>query len=273
VNRVLTRAAQYAVLAVAAVFFVLPVLWTLLTSLKPDLQLRSIPPTIVPSPPTLENYTGTGGGLLVYLRNSVVASVVATAVSLLLSIPAAYGFARFPYRFSGGVFGAIVICRFVPTIVLSIPYFLMMSRLGLLDTLLGLVAVYVPLQTTLMVWLLESFFRQVPRELEEAAQIDGLGVVGRLVRIVIPLTLPSLAVATILGFLASWNEFLLANTLGRTTASQTMPVGIASFVTSFQTDWGQLTANGILYMLPVMAVTLAAQRGLISGLTQGALKG
>jgi ABC-type glycerol-3-phosphate transport system permease component len=264
----------YAVLLLMAAFILFPFLWTLITSLKTQGQLFTIPPEILPSPITLENYVDVlkDGSLMVYMKNSIIVAVVTTFLSLLIGAPAAYGFAKYSYRYSGLMFAFVVAIRMVPTIVLSVPYFLMMSQLDLLNTKVALIITYLPLELTLTIWLLEGFFRQIPKELEEAAEIDGLGVIGKLFRIILPISLPSVAIAALFSFLISWNEFMLASTLTRTADAQTMPVGIASFVTTFQTYWGKLTANGMLYILPVMLFTLLAQKGLIKGLTAGAVK-
>lgn len=264
----------YFVLILMAVFILFPFLWTVFTSIKTEGQLFSIPPEVFPNPITLKNYTDVlkDGSLMVYMGNSVIVAVVTTFLSLLIGAPAAYGFAKYSYRFSGWMFAFVVAIRMVPTIVLSVPYFLMMSKMDLLNTKVALILAYLPIELTLSIWLLEGFFRQIPKELEEAAEIDGLGVIGKLVRIILPISLPSVSIAALFSFLISWNEFMLAATLTRTPDAQTMPVGIASFVTVFQIYWGKLTANGVLYILPVILFTLLAQKGLIKGLTAGAVK-
>jgi multiple sugar transport system permease protein len=124
----------------------------------------------------------------------------------------------------------------------------------------------------LMIWILEGFFRDYPDEVLDAAKIDGLGVTGTLLRIVIPTSLPALGVATLFGFLVAWNEFIIALTLTRTPSGQTLPVGIASLITQFQTLWGQMMAVAVVYLLPVLVVTLIAQRGIVSGLMSGSTR-
>lgn len=264
----------YGILLLMTVFIMFPFLWTLFTSIKTDGQLFAIPPEILPDPLTFKNYADVlkDGTLMIFMKNSIIVAVVTTLLSLLIAAPAAYGFAKYRFRFSGWLFGFVVAIRMVPAIVLSIPYFLMMSEMQLLNTKTALIFTYLPLELTMCIWLLEGFFRQIPKELEEAAEIDGLGVLGKLVRIIIPISLPSISIAALFSFLISWNEFMLAATLTRTPDAQTMPVGIAYFVTIFQIYWGKLTANGMLYMLPVIVFTLFAQKGLIKGLTAGAVK-
>jgi multiple sugar transport system permease protein len=135
------------------------------------------------------------------------------------------------------------------------------------------VIAYLPIVLPLMIWILHGFFRDFPDEMIEAARMDGLGVSGILVRIVVPLSLPALGVAALFGFLAAWNEFVIALTITRTPAAQTMPVGISTLVTQFQTLWGDMMAVAGVYLLPVLLVTLLTQRGLVRGLMSGATKG
>jgi multiple sugar transport system permease protein len=135
------------------------------------------------------------------------------------------------------------------------------------------VIAYIPIVLPLVIWMLEGFFREFPEEVLEAARLDGLGTMRMLLLIVVPLSRPSIAVAALFGFLAAWNEFVLALSLTRTPDAQTMPVGIASYITQFQTVWGSMTAASVLYLLPVLVVTIIAQRGIIAGLMSGATKG
>jgi len=142
-----------------------------------------------------------------------------------------------------------------------------------LNSPVGLIIAYIPIVLPLVIWMLEGFFREFPEELLEAARLDGLGTLRSLIRIVLPLSRPAIAVAALFGFLSAWNEFVIALTLTSTPRAQTMPVGIASYVTQFQTLWGQMTAASVLYLVPVLIATLFAQRHIISGLMSGATKG
>ena len=188
-------------------------------------------------------------------------------------MPAAWGFAKFAYPGSGALLSFTVVTRVFPPIALALPFFLQFRAFGLIDTPLGLVIAYLPIVLPLMIWILTGFFRDFPDELVEAARIDGLGTLGTLVRIVMPLSLPGLGVATLFGFLVAWNEFVIALTITRTPAAQTMPVGISTLITQFQTLWGEMMAVAAIYLLPVLAVTVISQRGLVRGLMSGATKG
>jgi multiple sugar transport system permease protein len=257
-----------------SIFVLFPFLWTFLTSIKNDKEMFAIPPTWIPESPTLTSYVEVlgKGDFQQYMMNSIWVAVVCLVLSLVIGAPAAYGFARYRYKLSGFLFALIVAVRMFPPITLVIPYFMLMRQFNLIDSELALIITYLPLMLTLMIWILESFFKQVPLEIEEAAKMDGLGTIGIFIRIVLPLSLPAIGVASILSFLVAWNEFMLALSLTRTIESQTMPVGIAGYITTFQTFWGEMSANGMMYIIPVILVTFIAQKGLVKGLTAGAVK-
>jgi multiple sugar transport system permease protein len=267
-------AGTYLLLAVVCLLFVIPILWIFSTSFKTPGEIFTVPTTLLPQEPTLGNYAAViEGGFRWYLINSLIAASGVTALGLLLGIPAAFGFARYRYRFSGLLLSFTVVTRIFPPIALALPFFLEFRALGLTDTPFGLILAYVPIVFPLMIWILEGFFRDYPEEILDAARIDGLGVIRTLTRIVIPTSLPAVGVATLFGFLVAWNEFVIALTLTRTPAGQTLPVGISTLITQFQTLWGQMMAVAAIYLLPVLAVTVITQRGLVRGLMSGATKG
>jgi len=269
-------AVAFTTISVAAVaLFLMPIAWIFATSLKPTSEIFAIPARLLPEAPTLEHF-GTvlsDGALLQMFGNSLVVGAGATILSLLLGVPAAFGFARYRYRLSGALLAAALVTRMFPPVALALPFFLQFRELGLINTTVGLTIAYIPIVLPLVIWMLEGFFREFPEELLEAARMDGLGTLRTLIRIVIPLSRPAIAVAALFGFLAAWNEFVIALSLTRTPDAQTMPVGIASYITQFQTVWGQMTAASVLYLLPVLVITLIAQRGIIAGLMSGASKG
>lgn len=264
----------YLVLLPLCAFVVFPFLWLALTSLKPDAEMFSIPPRWLPSHVTFGHYLDVlAGNFGLFLRNSLIVAVVSTALAMALGLPAAFGFARYRYRLSGVLFAAIVAARMFPPVTLIIPYFMAMRTTGLINTPVALIATYVPLELPLIIWILEGFFRELPREIEEAAEMDGLSTLGILLRVAVPLSVPAIGVAVMFGFLQSWNEFIFALTLTQTPDAQTVPVGIAGYITSFQTFWGQMAAAAVLYSIPAIVVTALAQCGLVRGLMVGAVKG
>ena len=271
-----TRQGAFLVLAVAAGFlFLLPIIWVFTTAFKPTSEIFAIPPTLLPQAPTTSNFTTvlTDGVILRMFANSLLVGVGATGVSLVLGVPAAFGFAKFKYRMSGILLGGALVTRMFPPVALALPFFLEFRQLGLVNNTAGLIIAYIPIVLPLVIWMLEGFFRDFPDEVLEAARLDGLGVLASIWRIVLPLSRPAIGVAALFGFLAAWNEFVIALSLTRTPDAQTMPVGIASYITQFQTIWGQMTAASVVYLVPVLVVTLIAQRGIISGLMSGASKG
>ena len=264
----------YVLLIALSLIVLFPFFWMVTTSLKQGADMFASPPVWIPNPPTFENYANVflGGDFSSYLRNSLIVATISTLLGLLIGTPAAFGFARMPYRFSGILFLVIVAIRMFPPISLVIPYFTGMRAFGLIDRLPALIIAYIPLELPLIIWLLEGFFREFPRELEEAAQLDGLSPLGILVRIAIPVSLPAIGVAVMFAFLTAWNEFIFALSLTRTPGAATMPVGIAGYVTNFRTFWGPMTAAAAIYTIPVLLVTLFAQRGIVRGLLGGAIK-
>lgn len=264
----------YAILAIATAILAAPILWIISISLKPTPEILVTPATLFPTSPTLEHYgVALTGDFRSFMLNSLIAAGGATCLGLALAVPAAFGFAKYAYRGSGSLLSFIVVTRVFPPIALALPFFLQFRAIGLIDTPFGLIIAYLPIVLPLMIWMLYGFFRSFPAELLEAAEIDGLGAAQTLVRIVLPLSLPGLGTTALFGFLVAWNEFVIALTLTRTPNGQTMPVGISTLITQFQVLWGEMMAVAVIYLLPVLAVTVITQRGILQGLMAGASKG
>ncbi|HZQ10596.1 MAG TPA: carbohydrate ABC transporter permease [Anaerolineae bacterium] len=264
----------YLLLIPLSLIMLFPFFWMITTSLKPEVDMFATPPVWIPNPPTLENYANVifEGDFHSYLLNSLIVATVSTILGLVIGAPAAFGFARMPYRFSGILFLIIIAIRMFPPVSLVIPYFMGMRAVELIDRVPALIIAYLPLELPLVIWLLEGFFREFPKELQEAGEMDGLNALGILVRIAIPVSLPAIGVAAMFAFLVAWNEFIFALSLTRTPNAATMPVGIAGYVTNFRTFWGPMTAAASIYTIPVLIVTLFAQRGIVRGLLGGAIK-
>jgi multiple sugar transport system permease protein len=265
----LTAAALGPVLA----WTLFPIYWITTASFKTELVLYARPPQWLFTP-ILDNYTRvlTNIPFMQYLKNSLVIAIGTTHGSLVLGTLAGYGFARYRFRFSEAVRFLVLVMRMAPRMVLVVPYYLMMQRLGLLDTYTGLVLAYVSFALPFSIWLLIGFFVDVPIDVEEAALIDGCSPLGVLVRIVIPIAAPGLVVAAIFAFLVSWNEFLFALILSGVEA-KTLPVVIAGLNTDAGPLYGEMSAAAVMVMLPNIVMTLALQRYLVKGLTLGAVKG
>jgi multiple sugar transport system permease protein len=250
-----------------------PIYWVAAASFKTELVLYAKPPQWLFTP-ILDNYRNVLYNIpfFEYLTNSLVIAIGTTVGSLVLGTLAGYGFARFRFRGSGTVRFLVLVTRMAPRMVLVVPYYLLMQRLGLLDTYTGLLIAYVSFALPFSIWLLIGFFMDVPLEVEEAAMIDGCGRVGVLLRIVIPIAAPGLVVAAIFAFLVSWNEFLFALILSGVYV-KTLPVVIAGLNTDVGPLYGEMSAAAVMVMLPNIVMTLVLQRYLVRGLTLGAVKG
>jgi len=262
----------YAGLALALFAALFPIAWTVSTSFKHIGEYYTYPPVWVPREPTLANYQYilyTAG--LGYLRNSLVISSLNTLLVLLVSIPAAYGIARF-WGGRGSLPFWILSQRMFPPIAVIIPLFLLMRRVGLIDTHLGLVGVYSTFNAAFAVWLLIGFFVEFPKEIEEAAMVDGCTRGSALVRIVLPLISPGIVVTGIFCFIFSWNEFLFALILTRE-AARTVSVQLSAFLAPTRILWGEMSALIIISIIPIFIMTMAVQKYLVKGLTFGAVKG
>jgi len=248
-----------------------PVVWLLMMSLKTEIDALAMPPKVI-FVPTLTNYTGLlEARFLRPLLNSVVVATVTTTLSLALGVPAAYALSRGRAWATGGISFWILATRMAPPIAFAIPFFLAYRTIGWLDTLSGLIVIYLTFNLSLVIWLMRAFFDGIPVSLEEAAWLDGASLGQAIRTVVLPLTAPGIAASAILCFLAAWNDFFFALILTRSSA-MTAPVAIVNFMQYAGWDWGRITAGSIIVALPVIAFAIPVRRYLISGLTAGALK-
>lgn len=277
-RQLLLNVAAWCVLILLA----LPAIWIILTALRPAAEVNASPPIWIPRRLSLDAFANMFGlnpsvrqrvHVEAYLVNSLIAAVSSTVVAVSAGTLAAYAFARFRFRFHTGAFLAIMFSRSVPGVALSLPLFLLFSRVGLVNNIGALAIVYVAINIPFTVWLMDGFFRQVPAELTESAYIDGCGYWAAFWRVNLPLSLPGLATASIFAFLAAWNEFQLASVLTRSNAARTFPPGLYAFTEQFTTDWRGMCAMSVLMMIPAIVFVLLVQRHLVSGLTFGAVKG
>ena len=214
-----------------------------------------------------------GDSFWIWFRNSLIVSIGTSLLGLVIAIPAGYAFSR--YKFTGrdvSMFAFLFVQMF-PGIIILVPYFLVMKTLGLLNSHLGLILAYCVTALPLCVWMLKGFFDTVPRELEEAATLDGCNQFQVFTKVVLPLSLPAVAVTALFSFLAAWNEFLLALTFNTSNDMYTLPVGLASLISSTGQAWGDFAAASILVSLPVALLFLFFQKFLIEGLAAGGVKG
>lgn len=261
------------VLVIVLVLLVMfPFVWLLIMSFKTIDDIFAWPPKWL-FVPTLENYTGLWeGDFPKSFANSLIVSVGSTAIAILLGVPGAYALSRMEMGKSNQLSILILASRMAPPIAFTIPYFLAYRYMGLLDSRLGLIIIYLTFNLSLVVWLMRSFFDATPRALEEAAWIDGASLMQSFVKIILPLSGPGLAATAILCFLYSWNDFFFALILTRTEAT-TAPVAIVNFMNYEGWAWGKIAAGGAMVMLPVLVFSFLVRRFLIQGMTAGAIKG
>ena len=264
----------YGVLLLVAAVIVFPIYWMLSISVKLPREIYRVP-SLVPQAPTLDNYRELieEKEFLVNIRNSLVVALSVTLVSLLISSFAAYSIVRFRYRFKGAIGRLILFAYLTPTSLLFIPLSIVVAELNLGNSLHGLIVVYLTFSIPLSTWLLASYFRGVPAELEEQAMVDGSTRMGALFRILLPLSLPGLVAVGIFTFTAAWNELLLALIFITSEDKRTVPLGLQYLITGDVFLWGPIMAGAVLSALPVMALYFFAQRFMVQGLTAGSVKG
>lgn len=254
--------------------WVVPVLWGLLTSFKTERDVLAYPPVWI-FEPTLANYRevlfGTSS-ILPNLWSSVVVATASTVLTMLIAVPAAYAIARlrYPGKQASGFY--VLATQMLPPVGLIIPYYLALQKMGLLDSYSGLTVIYLTFSLPFAVWLMVSYFEDVPFEMEEAALLDRAGRMRTLWYVILPQVRGGMAVTTVFVFLNAWNEFLFAVVLG---GNKVRPVTVAmfNFISVEQTQWARLAAGAMLAMAPVILIGLAAQRHIVKGLTVGAVKG
>ena len=259
----------------------LPGLWIILSAFRPNGEILTKPAVWIPQDLSLDNFRAIFGygdnvvGLPVasYFKNSIVISVTSTFLAIIIGMSGGYAFARYHFPGKHNTFLWLMLSRTVPGIALSLPIFIIWSRIGLIDTSMGVILVYTAINIPFTIWLVEGFFRQIPHDLNEAAQIDGCTPWQAFWKIEFPLAKPGIASAGIFAFLISWNEYALASQLTRSTDSKTLPVGLMDFTSQFTIDWAGMCAMAVIIIIPALTLTFLVQKHLIAGLTFGGVKG
>lgn len=268
------RIGLYLILAIICLYCLGPVLWQLVTSLKPDQEITKLPP-LLPDHPTLVHYTAIFAGrpLLRIIANSALVASATTVLSLALGSLAAFGLAKLRVPFKSFIILFILSTSMFPPIATVSPLYLIIRALGLRDTWWALILTYPTFALPLAVWILKSFFAQIPDEIYLAARVDGCTRFQAFYRIMLPLAAPGMFTTAILVFIVSWNEFLYALTFTATEASRTIPVEIALFPGLHEMPWGDIAAASIVVTVPLVILVFIFQRRIIDGLTAGAIKG
>ena len=259
----------------AIAFAIVPILWMVLTSLKSNREITQ-DSSLFPEVLTLENYVSlfSGREFGAYLTNSIIVTAASVAIALALGTMAAYALARFRLRagMHRYVGFSLLIVRLLPPVVIIIPIFLVAQQFGLLNTRLSLIIIYAAFNVTIVVWMMESFFREIPVDLEEAAMVDGDTRFTAFRRIVLPLAAPGLVATGIFTAITTYNEFLFALVLTSTPTAETMPVGAATLIGRINIDTGAMSAAGVIGALPIVVFSIFVQKHLVRGLTMGAVK-
>ena len=265
----------YSIIFIYIFITLVPLMWIFSTSLKSNDVAVSLPPKILPSDPTIENYVFviTEPRLLHSLINSLLVSLGSTGLSVLISALGGYAFARFKFRGKDILLSIVLGLFMIPIIINIIPLYLMLSQVGLLNSIFTLMITFQILIIPLNIFLLKNYFETIPHELEEAALVDGCSRFGILRRIIIPLSTPGLAIASVLSFRFSWNEFLLPIVLSNRPDSLVFQVALYQFISIYRIEWGYLTAGINIALIPIVVLMLLFQKQLIQGLTAGSLKG
>ena len=300
-----TRRGRSALILIGALivsFYVLaPVAWLVSSSFQTEAEIVSVPPHWIPEEPTLRNFKAifrstenapityetrsgadpvsggyipsTAGNLLPAMWNSLIVATAVVILNLLVGIPAAYAMAKIRFWGRSGSVYFILITRVIPDIALVVPFFLMIRKLGLLDTLSSLIVTYLAITVPFTVFILIQYFEGLPDELDKAARVDGCSRLQTMTRVFLPLSLPSIVAVILFTFLTSWNEFLLALMFTQTKASQTLPIVVAAFTSDFTISFSFINAAGVLAIIPPVIVAVVFERYIVSGLTAGAVKG
>lgn len=249
-----------------------PVLWLAQMMIKPA-DIMFARPTAWLFTPTLDNFTYVlNQGFSGFLLTSLIIAAVSTILVVIIGTPAAYAFSRYQMRGRDDLFLFVLATRMAPPVCLVIPFYLIYARIGLLDTHIGVIIAYLTFNLSFYVWVLSSFCRDLPIELEEAAATEGYGRLDIFTRITLPLLRPGITATAVLCFIFAWNEFLFAFLLGGKTV-KTLPVAIPLLITNQGVKWGELAVVGMVALLPVMVVVFMMQKHIVRGLTMGAVKG
>lgn len=251
-----------------------PVLWMVSTSLKDRTELFSDPPLLWPESPSFAAFRSvfTDYPFADYITNSLIVVLTATAISLVFSTLAGYGLSRFRFSGRGAFLGFLLLSQMFPSVMLVIPYFKIMKTAGLLDSRLGLIVTYISFTIPFCTWMMYGYFKSIPRDLDEAASIDGCGPARTFFTVILPLALPGMVATAVYAFITGWNEYLFALILTNSETQKTLPVGIGQLIGQYKVEWNELMAASIYSTIPLMLFFLFLQRYLISSLTAGAVK-
>lgn len=275
------RGVRLAIIFVLLILVLLPIYWMVNTSFKFQPEIFRMPPTLFPKNFTFSNYFSIFFGdlsssipFLTYFKNSMIVSIATVIITLILSTPAAYAFSRSRFMGKRTLIYLVLISQMLPIVLILIPLYITFKNLGLLSTYLGLILPYLMFTLPFSIWMLKGYFDSIPRELDEAAKVDGCSRLQAMLRVVLPNVRPGLTATAIITFIMAWDEFIIALTIMDKNEMRTLPVGIIqSFVGQFSIKWGEMMAASVITTIPVVIIFIFLGKHLIGGLTRGAVKG
>ena len=258
----------------------LPGIWVFISAFRPNGEILTKPANWIPDEWTIYEFTqmfSINGYVSVpafdYLMNSIIISSVSTVIAITIGMMGGYAFARFNFKGKNSIFLGLMLARAVPGISLSLPLFIIWAKLGLINTSIGVILVYVAMNVPFTIWLTDGFFRQIPKEMSEVARTDGCTRFQAFWNVELPLAGPGIGAAAIFAFLLSWNEYALASILTRTVHSKTLPIGMMDYLDEFTINWAGMCAIAVVMIVPALILTFIVQKHLVSGLTFGGVKG
>lgn len=268
------RVSDYVLTGIAMLVILFPLFWMVSVSLKSDMEQFAIPPTLLPVAPTLNSYEKLfdATNFVTYAFNSLVVGVFTVALSLAIASPASYALTRFPFLSKPMFSAAVLFIYMFPPILLGVPLFIIFARLGLTNSLFGLVLAHTTFALPFVIWMLRDFFLAIPKDVEDSAMVDGCNRMDVLWRIALPMVRPGLIAAGIFTFILSWNDYIYALILIKSESAKTLSLGISMFLESTSIEPGLMMSSGVLITAPVLVMFMFIQKYLVQGLGAGSVK-
>jgi multiple sugar transport system permease protein len=266
---------RYLILGICSIGVLFPVFWMMTTAIRPASELFSMPPRWIPKTFTLEGFVNAWSStpLPQYLVNSILVVSASTVIAVAFSSFGAYGLSRFEFRGKGSFVTFLLVTQMFPAVMLLVPYFQIISSVGLYNTYPALIVTYVAFSIPFCTWMLWGYMEAIPKALDDAAAIDGCTPFGTFRRIVLPLSLPGIFATAIYSFITGWNEYIYALALTRSDNMKTLPIGITALATGDRVQWNVLLASSVIAVIPMFIIFVFFQRHLVAGLSAGGVKG
>ncbi|WP_020612603.1 carbohydrate ABC transporter permease [Sediminispirochaeta bajacaliforniensis] len=273
------RSLIYIGVIIVLLFTLFPFIWMVSTSFKPAGEVYAYPPRIIPNEPSVAGYKNilfsNGQSNFSFLRwawNSFVVSLLTTIFSMIIALPGGYALSRYSFKGKQTIGYIILISQVLPGSVMIIPFYFLMGKLHLLNTLFGLALAYITFAVPFCTWMIKGFFNAIPSTLDESAIVEGCNMFQVFSRVILPLTIPGIAVTSVFSFITGWNEYIFASVFMKSYSKWTLSLGISSFQGQYTTDWSTIMAGSVFIALPIVFLFLVLQKYLISGMTAGAVK-